>query len=122
MVSLLDGDGVLSDKDTFKKAIYAREKLSTTGMGMEIAIPHAKTGAVIKPRVAVGISKTGFDFEAEDGEPAYIVFMIATNDKDGDLHLRTLASLSSKLMHEEFINSLRNAKSSKEVVSLLNKQ
>jgi PTS system fructose-specific IIC component len=122
MVSLLDGDGVLSDKDTFKKAIYAREKLSTTGMGMGIAIPHAKTGAVIKPRVAVGISKTGFDFEAEDGEPAYIVFMIATNDKDGDLHLRTLASLSSKLMHEEFINSLRNAKSSKEVVSLLNKQ
>lgn len=121
MASLLDKDGVLTDKSKFIEAIYEREKLSTTGMGMGIAIPHAKTSAVKTPRVAVGISKEGFDFESEDGEPAHMIFMIATSDKGGDLHLKTLAALSGKLIHEEFINSLMNAATRQEIVQLLEK-
>ena len=119
MASLLEKDGVLADKENFKKAIYDREALSTTGMGMGIAIPHAKTSAVKIPRVAVGVSKEGFDFASEDGEPAHLVFMIATNENGGDLHLKTLAELSGKLVHEEFTNSLMNAKSREEIVRLL---
>ena len=119
MASLLEKDGTLTDKETFKKAIYEREAMSTTGMGMGIAIPHAKTNAVKIPRVAVGISKEGFDFASEDGEPAHLVFMIATNENGGDLHLKTLAELSGKLMHEEFTDSLMNAKSREEIVRLL---
>ena len=122
MASLLDADGVLSDKAEFKRAIYKREELSTTGMGMGIAIPHAKTSVVKNPRVAVGISKDGFDFESEDGEPAHMVFMIATNESGGDLHLKTLAALSGKLMHEEFIDSLMNAATKQEIVQLLDKK
>ena len=119
MASLLEKDGALTDKETFKKAIYDREALSTTGMGMGIAIPHAKTNAVKIPRVAVGVSKEGFDFASEDGQPAHLVFMIATNETGGDLHLKTLAELSGKLMHEEFTDSLLNAKSREEIVRLL---
>lgn len=119
MASLLDKDGVLTDKEEFKKAIYEREELSTTGMGMGIAIPHAKTNAVRIPRVAVGISKEGFDFESEDGQPAHMIFMIATNETGGDLHLRTLAALSGKLMHKEFTECLMNAETKQEIVRLL---
>ena len=121
MASLLDADGVLTDKEVFKKAIYERESLSTTGLGMGIAIPHARTGAVKVPRVAVGISKEGFDFASEDGEPAHMIFMIATSENGGDLHLRTLAALSGKLMHEEFTERLMNAATEQEIVSLLEK-
>lgn len=120
MAALLDSDGVLNDRQVFIDAIYAREKLSTTGMGMGIAIPHAKTSAVKKPRVAVGISKKGFDFASEDGKPVYLIFMIAVTDKDDNLHLDTLAKLSGKLMHDEFTGALRNAASREAVVELLN--
>lgn len=121
MAALLDADGVLNDKQAFIDDIYAREKLSTTGIGMGIAIPHAKTAAVKTPRVAVGISKNGFDFASEDGEPVYLIFMIAVTDKDDNLHLDTLAKLSGKLMHEEFTDALKNAVSKEKVVELLNK-
>ncbi|MDO4289004.1 MAG: fructose-specific PTS transporter subunit EIIC [Eubacterium sp.] len=120
MAALLDKDGVLSDKQAFIDAIYEREALSTTGIGMGIAIPHAKTAAVKTPRVAVGISKKGFDFESEDGEPVHLIFMIAVTDKDNNLHLDTLGKLSGKLMHEEFTEALKNAKSQEEVIALLN--
>jgi len=119
MINLLDSDGVLSDKKEFEKEIYNREKLSSTGLGMGIAIPHAKTNVVKESRVAVGISKDGFDFESEDGEPANMIFMIATNDTGGDSHLRLLADLSGRLMHDEFRESLMNAASKKEMIRLL---
>ncbi len=119
MATLLEQGGTLADKETFKKAIYEREALSTTGMGMGIAIPHAKTSAVKIPRVAVGVSKEGFDFASEDGELAHLIFMIATNENGGDLHLKTLSELSGKLMHEEFTDSLMTAASREEIVRLL---
>ena len=121
MIDVLAKDGVLNNKEEFKKAIYERESLSTTGVGMGIAIPHAKTSAVKTPRVAVGISKKGFDFASEDGKPAYIVFMIAVTDSDNNLHLDTLAKISGKVMHEDFLEALKNAKTKDEVISLLEK-
>ncbi len=121
MADLLNADGVLEDEQTFIQAIYEREKMSTTGMGMGIAIPHAKTSAVRKPRVAVGISRNGFDFDSEDGKKVYLIFMIAVTDKDNNLHLDTLAKLSGKVMYEEFRNALKNAESKEEIIELLRK-
>ncbi len=121
MAELLYVNGTLKNKQKFIHAIYEREKMSTTGMGMGIAMPHAKTSAVEKPRVAVGISKNGFDFDSEDGKKAYLIFMIAVTEKDNNLHLDTLAKLSGKVMHEEFRNALRNAESKEQVIELLKK-
>lgn len=119
MAQVLEQACVLHDKDKFVEAIKERERLSTTGLGMGFAIPHAKTCAVKTPRVAVGISKDGFDFESEDEKPANLIFMIATTDEDADLHLRTLAQLSTKLVHKEFTESILNAKNEKEVIRIL---
>lgn len=121
MADLLEADGVLKDKEAYIQAIYEREKQSTTGMGMGIAIPHAKTSAVKVPRAAVGISKKGFDFDSEDGKPAHIIFMIAVTEKDQNLHLDTLAKLSGKVMHEEFREALKNAESKEKIMELLMK-
>ncbi|MBT2146683.1 PTS sugar transporter subunit IIA [Clostridioides difficile] len=81
-----------------------------------------KTDAVKVPRVAVGVSKEGFDFESEDGSLAHIIFMIAATDNGDNLHLKTLSQLSSKLMNEEFLNELLNSKTSREIVSKLNNE
>lgn len=122
MIGILDKSSVLLDKKKFKEEILKREEISSTGFGMGIAIPHAKTDAVKVPRVAVGLSKEGFDFESEDGSLAHIIFMIAATDNGDNLHLKTLSQLSSKLMNEEFLNELLNSKTSREIVSKLNNE
>ncbi len=121
MVELLDKDGVLADKNEFKKEILKREESSSTGFGNGVAIPHAKTSAVKVPRVAVGISKEGFDFDSMDGKKVKLIFMIAAGESDNDLHLRTLSALAQDLMDDEFIKSILNSNSKIEIVNILNK-
>ena len=121
MVELLDKNGILNNKNEFKKEILEREELSSTGFGNGIAIPHAKTSAVKIPRVAVGISKDGFDFDSVDGNKANLIFMIAAGDDDNDLHLKTLTHLAQNLMDDEFVKEILNSKSKKEIVQLLSR-
>lgn len=119
MIELLANDHILNNKKLFKEEILNRESLSSTAVGNQVALPHARTSAVNKARVAVGISKQGFDFEDPNNEKCHFIFMIAARENDGDLHLQTLASLSRKLIHEEFIEKLKACKSEQEIVRLL---
>ena len=122
MIDSLVKDNIVNDTKVFKKEILDREAIASTAVGMGIAIPHARTESVTTPRVAVGISKKGFEYNAPDNKKCHLIFMIATRKDDGDLHLRTLANLSKKLMHEEFVTELEKAKTSKEIVELLEKE
>ncbi|MDX5474055.1 MAG: fructose PTS transporter subunit IIA, partial [Bacillaceae bacterium] len=79
LVSTLDSAGKLEDKRKFEEAILAREAQSTTGIGEGIAIPHAKTSAVKTPAIAFGRSAKGIDYEALDGQPSHLFFMIAAS-------------------------------------------
>ncbi len=119
MIALLDRAGVLRDAAAYKEAIYAREELSSTGIGFGIAIPHAKCPAVREARVAVGISRQGIDYGGESTEKVRLVFMIAVQDTDDDLHLRTLASLSRRLIDPVFRNRLSGCREPEEVLQLL---
>lgn len=119
MISILDNDGVIIDKKKFKEDIYHREYLSNTGIGFGIAIPHAKSKFVKEPKIAVGIIKDGVEYGSIDEKPVNIIFMIAVNDSQSDLHLRALANLSRKLMHEEFRNKLLNSKSKSEILNVI---
>ena len=119
MTDLLYKDGVLTNKEKFLAEINKREANGSTGFGNGVAIPHAKASVVVKPRVAVGISKKGFEFDSVDGKPVHLIFMIAAGEGDNDLHLRTLSSLAQSLMDEEYVESLLVSRTKKEIVSLL---
>ncbi len=119
MAGLLADAGALRDPKAYQEEIWNREHQSTTGIGMGIAIPHARTSAVKKPMVAVGVSKSGFDYEALDGEPVNLIFMIAAGDGDGDLHLRILSELSKRLMHPEFVEAVKKCRTKAELVKVL---
>lgn len=119
MIDLLADANILNDKELYKSEIYKREEMSSTDVGMGIAMPHAKTKAVNTARVAVGISKEGFIFEGDNNSTVNLVFMIAASDTDSDLHLKTLAKLSSKLTKEGFIDGILNAKTREEIVNML---
>jgi len=119
MIDVLVKDGVVKNRKKFKRDILERESLSNTGIGFGIAIPHAKSKAVIKPRIAVGITRTGIDYGSIDGKDIKIIFMIAVNDKQEDLHLKALANVARKLMHEEFRERLLSAKTEKEIIEMI---
>lgn len=74
MVQILDDAGKLSNKTQFLADVWAREEIGNTGFEDGIAIPHAKSSAVLTPSVAIGISRTGIDYGAEDGEPSDIFY------------------------------------------------
>ncbi|OAJ95875.1 fructose-specific PTS transporter subunit EIIC [Vibrio bivalvicida] len=111
LVELLHDAKKLTDKDQFLADLWAREEIGNTGFEDGIAIPHAKSSAVAKPAVAVGISRSGIDYGAEDGERSNVFFMLASPDGDDHHHIEVLAQLSTKLIEEEFIDQLKQAES-----------
>ena len=122
MIDLVENSGNLNNKEEYKKAIIAREEMSTTGIGEGVAIPHAKTKAVNKACLASGVSKDGIDYESFDGSLSHLFFMIAAPDGANDTHLEVLSRLSTILMDEEFRNSLINATSVDEFIALIDKK
>lgn len=122
LVDLMDKTGNLNNKEEYKKAILAREELSTTGIGDGIAIPHGKTKAVKKASLAAAICKEGVDYDSLDGAPANLFFMIAVPDNSDNLHLEVLARLSTILMDENFRKSLINCKDKDEFLKLIDKK
>lgn len=119
LVDLMMSTGNISDKEEYKKAILAREELSTTGIGEGIAIPHAKVGAVQKATLVAAVSKDGIDYEALDGAPSNLFFMIAAPDGANNTHLDVLSRLSTILMDGKFRESLINSKDNAEFLKLI---
>lgn len=110
LVELLAKGGNLKDKGKFKQAILEREKLSTTGIGEGIAIPHGKSNAVKRAALAAMVVPEGVDFESADGQAAHLLFMIAVPENGADLHLEVLERLAAMLMDEDFRIKLMEAK------------
>jgi PTS system fructose-specific IIC component len=120
MAALLDRSGKVTDGETLVRAALAREEQGTTGLGEEIAIPHAKTDAVSAPVVGFARSPEGIEWGALDGTKARLVFMIAVPEAAaGDEHLRILALLSRKLMDSGFRARLLEAADRESVLRIL---
>ncbi|GAA5614013.1 hypothetical protein Spla01_05206 [Streptomyces platensis] len=110
MAELVAATGKVADADELVRVALAREAQGTTGLGEEIAIPHAKTDAVTAPVVGFARSADGIDWGSLDGTRARLVFLIAVPEAAaGDEHLRILALLSRKLMDADFRARLQGA-------------
>lgn len=94
---------------------------STTAIGMNVAIPHAKSDVVKQPIVAVMKNNHGVKWESLDGSLPQLIFLIAVPNNSQDTHLKILQRLSKALMNDETRQSLINANSTKEIYNLLMK-
>lgn len=119
MARLLVAQGKVSDEQQFVKDLWAREELDNTGFEEGVALPHAKSAAVSTPAVAIGISRNGIDYGAEDGKPSKLFFMIASPAGGANHHIEVLAELSAKLIEEGFIDALLAAKTPADALALL---
>lgn len=118
-IDLMAKSGKIADVEKYRKGVFAREEEGTTGIGMGIAIPHCKSDAVTKAGLAAMVVKDGVDFESLDGTPAKIIFLIAAQNTEDNVHLQVLSKLSVMLMDEQFTNSLINAGSVDEFLNII---
>lgn len=110
----------MADVDELVRVALAREAQGTTGLGEEIAIPHAKTDAVTAPVVGFARSADGIDWGSPDGTRARLVFLISVPEAAaGDEHLRILALLSRKLMAADFRARLQGAEDEAAILRVL---
>lgn len=122
LVDLMVKGGNISDREEYKKGILAREATGTTGIGGGIAIPHAKNKAVTKAGLASMTVPDGVDYEAMDGEPSDVFFMIAAPAEGSDVHLEALARLSTILMDPVFKEKLLKATTKEEYLKLIDEK
>jgi PTS system fructose-specific IIC component/PTS system nitrogen regulatory IIA component len=93
-------------REEILEAIRERERKMSTGIKKGIAIPHGKTSAVESICGMLGVSKKGVDYDALDGEPVYIMFMILAPVRDTELHLKVLKRLAELLDNPQFYTEL----------------
>jgi PTS system fructose-specific IIC component/PTS system nitrogen regulatory IIA component len=96
----------IKSREEILKAIREREAKMSTGIRQGIAIPHGKTNAVDTVYGVLGISKRGIDYDALDGRPVYLLFLILAPEKDSELHLRLLKRLAELLDNPQFYTDL----------------
>ncbi|YCA45058.1 PTS fructose transporter subunit IIABC [Bacillus sp. JZ8] len=120
MIGKLNHVGALHSEEKFKRAIMNREQEGTTGIGMNIAIPHGKSDAVKKPSVVFGIKQSGVDWKSLDGTEAKLIFMIAVpKESEGNEHLKILQMLSRKLMDDSYKERLLSVRTKEDAYKLL---
>ena len=121
MVDLMDAGGKISDKKLYLEAVEAREEEGTTGVGGGIAIPHGRCSGVKEPGLAAMTVDGGIEFEALDGNPVDLLFLIAAPETSGNVHLEILSKLATMLMDEQFVKDLKNARSTDEFIQIIDK-
>jgi mannitol/fructose-specific phosphotransferase system IIA component (Ntr-type) len=121
IVDALVAAGALSRelKDEFVKAIIKREKRGSTGFGHGVAVPHVKHPAINRMAVAVGISRTGIDFNALDKQPVYSIFLLLSPEDRPEDHLDAMEVIFGNLSQDTFRRFLRQARSVQDVLTLL---
>ena len=116
LIAVLRDAGRIEETEKAYDAIMNRESLGSTGLEYGIAVPHAKCEAVTSLTLAIGVSLLGIDFDAIDGKPSHLFFlMLAAPDQSGP-HLEALSEIARMTRSKSFINMLISSSSAAEIV------
>ena len=116
--TLVKAEGI-KNKEELIKVLINRESLGSTGIGQGVGIPHAKTNSVKKLVAAFGLSHTGVNFDALDGEPVYIFFLLVAPEDSAGPHLKGLARISRLLKDRFFRESLKQLTDEKAILKMV---
>ena len=118
MIEAICGLGVVGDRESFRKALYEREAIRSTGF-KGIAIPHVRIDEIAEPTVGVGISKEGIDFESLDSDKVNIIVLFAMPSGSDKEYLGFLAKAMMALRSEGFCEQLVNCETNEQVAEVL---
>ena len=122
LVQILKDAGKIDDFDAALGAIVEREDKQSTGLEKGIAVPHGKTASVKSLVTAIGISKDGIDFNAIDGNPTKLFFLLIAPPNMPGPHVEALAEIAKLSRSPVFCDALANTRNAKEVVELLKEE
>lgn len=120
MTKLMLKTGRITDLNAYKELVLKREEEGSTGVGEGIAIPHGKGDCVTEPGLVAMVVPNGVEYDALDGKPVNLLFMIAAPNTSDNVHLDVLSRLSTMLMDTEFKNKVISAKSKEEFLNIIN--
>lgn len=112
----------LRNKEELVRVLLNRENLGSTGIGQGVGIPHAKTNVVKKLVAAFGLCSQGVNFDALDGEPVYIFFLLVAPEDSAGPHLKALARISRLLKDKFFRESLKSLTDEKAILKLIREE
>ncbi len=119
LAQILIDKNIVTNPDEFFSAILRRENLESTGIGQGVAIPHARSSAVKNIAIVFGRSKAGVDFSSLDGQPSYLIFLIAAPEDKKTEYIMTLARLSKLLRKSDARNKLMTVQQPQEVIETI---
>jgi len=119
LVDLLVRAGKIKDRDSALDALYSREEMRSTGIGRGVAIPHGKDDSITEIVAAAGTSDSGIEFDAIDGKPVHLVFLVLAEVNNPGPHLQTLSEIATCLNNPGTYDKLTHAGSNSEFLSLL---
>ncbi len=122
LVDVLKEKGILQNPQEAYDALLEREKLGSTGVGEEVAIPHAKLKSIEDVIILLAISRKGVDFESLDNQPVKIFFLVLAPVKKMNLHLKTLARISRLIKSTDFKERVLKSQSKDEVLKILKEE
>ncbi len=121
MIFLANKSGKIIDQEEAKQEVLEREKIMSTGVGKGIALPHAKTNAIIDTVGALVTLSEPIDYNALDNEPVRIVFLLLGLENNIGNHLILLSKISRLLNNDSFRGQLLACPNSDAVIELFNK-
>jgi len=119
LIDLLVRTGKITDREKALDAIYTREEIRSTGIGKGVAIPHGKDGSIKQITAAAGTSKDGIEFDAIDGKPVHLVFLVLAEMNNPGPHLQTLSEIATCLNVAGVYDKLIHAKTPDEFLTML---
>ncbi len=122
LVEMLSAKGLIADKKVTIESLMEREELGSTGVGQGIAIPHSKTKGVKELVAAFGVSKEGVNFEALDGEPVNIFFLLLAPEGAAGLMLKALARVSNFLKNKYYRRKIIEAPDKNAVIQTIEEE
>jgi fructose-specific phosphotransferase system IIA component len=122
LVEILKKKNVIVDKDITIESLLEREELGSTGVGQAIAIPHSKTKGVKDLIGAFAVSKEGVEFDALDGEPVHIFFLLLAPEGAAGLMLKALARVSNFLKNKYYRRKILDASDKEAVIAIIEEE
>lgn len=122
LIDLYDKNEKVNNLEKVRTAIHDREKIMSTGVGKGFAIPHGKTNAVNDVIASFGKTTRDIDYDALDGKPVHLVFLLVGRDDMVSRHIKLLSRISRMMNKEEFRKSLMNANSKKEIIDIFTEE
>lgn len=122
LIDLFKNDPRVEDVDKVREAVLEREKVMSTGVGKGFAIPHGKTNSVKEIIGAFGRVKNGINYEALDGKPVNLIFLLVGKDNLISTHIKLLSRISRLMNKDDFRNRLLDAKDEAEIIRLFSEE